>query len=387
MTQVPGVERVLKERSGVHGAGHCRTPQSGVVMRGDEHVPNVLPVLFVFSFCDRSVVLPDPGLFRKPRLLLLDCMLHYSVKTTIMKNLKLPVPDVSKIPLPAHLSADDVKVNARIRYLPDESGVFRPYELLVFSKRTFLPSGWEASSRYGSHKRDDDINALFDAVEASEISQKENRRKSFNRARNNLFNYSMSTTAFNCFVTLTFDAQKIDRFDYKAIIAALNTWLDNRVRRKGLVYVLVPEYHKNGAIHFHGLCNFEALKTVRANSPYSGKPLYDTKGRPKYNISDFPLGHTVVIPLSGENARVATTKYVYKYITKSEGKMIGGRYYLSGGDLGRPKYRLLNLNYSDVPGAVIKVGGIVELKKYRFNSGETEYDLFKAMREVSREQS
>jgi hypothetical protein len=32
------------------------------------------------------------------------------------------------------------------------------------------------------------------------------------------------------------------------------------------------------------------------------------------------------------------SKYVSKYMTKSNGRKIGGRYYLSGGDLTRPVY-------------------------------------------------
>lgn len=300
---------------------------------------------------------------------------------------KLPLPNVTSIPVPGinnnHLSADEVKVNARIRYLPDESGDFKPYELLVFSKRTFVPPGWEASgNKKNKTISDEKIESFFDSIENSEFSRCENRRKAFQRARNNLFNYAMSTTSFDCFVTLTFDSECINRYSYDDIIKKLNIWFDNRVRRNGLIYVFVPEYHKDGAVHFHGLCNFEALKTERARSPYTGKPLYDSKGRPEYNITDFKLGHTLVIPLSGNNARVATTKYVYKYVTKSAGKMIGGRYYLSGGNLGRPKYKLINLSFDDCPGDIVKVGGIVEVKKYKFKDGETEYEFIKNNRNV-----
>lgn len=299
-------------------------------------------------------------------------------------KLNLPLPDVSGVKVPtlttSHINADEVKVNARIRYLPDESGVYKPYELLAFSKRTFIPPGWESSA--GRQKKSEDINEFFDGIEDSEFSRRENRRKAYQRARNNLFNYAMATTSFNCFVTLTFDANCINRYSYDDIIKKLNIWFDNRVRRKGLCYVFVPEYHKDGAVHFHGLCNFEALKTERSRSPYTGKLLYDAKGRPEYNIVDFKLGHTLVIPLSGENARIATTKYVYKYITKTDGKMVGGRYYLSGGNLGRPKYKLLNINYDTCPGNEVKVGGIIEVKKYKFAEGESEFDFIKNNRQL-----
>lgn len=291
-----------------------------------------------------------------------------------MKISKETLNSISKVPIPSTLrrSADELMYNARVRFLPDENGEYQPYELVVFPKRTFLPHGWErVSSGRSTSKHNAEIDSLFDLAEDFEFARMEARRKSFSRARNNLFNYAMSTTAFDCFVTLTFDSDVINRYSYDDIISKLNVWLDNRVRRKGLVYVFVPEYHKDGAVHFHGLCNFDALKTSRSRSPYTGKPLYDTKGRPKYNIEDFRLGHSLVIPLSGENARIATTKYVYKYVTKSGGKMVGGRYYLSGGDLGRPRYKLLNLEYDEIDGQEIKVGGVIKLKKIKLdNNGD-----------------
>ena len=57
---------------------------------------------------------------------------------------------------------------------------------------------------------------------------------------------------FDCFVTLTLDGAQVNRYDPKQVIQKLNRWADNKVRRDGLRYVLVPELHKDGAIHFHG---------------------------------------------------------------------------------------------------------------------------------------
>ena len=296
---------------------------------------------------------------------LLDCMLHYSIKNT-MQALDL-----------LHLTRDEISTNARIRYLPDENGVYKPYELLAFSKRTFIPSGFESvgCKKVTQSKSEN----LFDSIEATEFSRLENRRKAFNRARNNLFDIAMSTTSFDCFVTLTLDPNVVNRYSYDDVIKRLNVWLSNRVQRNCLTYILVPEYHKDKAIHFHGLCNFAALKTSRAVSP-SGRELSDNEGRPIYNIVDFKLGHNTVIPLSGENARTATTKYCYKYITKSGGNMVGGRYYLSGGNLGRPKYKYINIDFDALPCEVINVGGIIEIKKYKYK-GDNENEFCQSITE------
>lgn len=267
-------------------------------------------------------------------------------------------------------AAEEVHSNARIRYLPDEQGVYRPYELVAFNRSSFKLPGWETVTLGGSPKKKPlDLSEIYDEAELHDLREKENRRKSYMRARNNLFDLLMCTVAFDTFVTLTLDPEKIDRFDYAEIMKRWRVWFDNRVRRRGLVYAFVPERHKSGAIHFHGLCNGDALDLVRAHSPYTGAPISDNEGRPVYNVADFPLGFTTAITLSGDNARQATAKYCYKYITKSGGEKVGGRYYLSGGALGRPQYAYVNVDFEKLTGKTFNVCGSVQCKKVRLQDG------------------
>lgn len=35
----------------------------------------------------------------------------------------------------------------------------------------------------------------------------------------------------------------------------LSTWLNDRSKRDGLTYMIIPEYHKSGRVHMHGLIN------------------------------------------------------------------------------------------------------------------------------------
>ena len=261
--------------------------------------------------------------------------------------------------------SSDVKTNARIRYIPDENGVYQPYEMLVFPSSTFVPDGWELAGDGKQNRAAVTIDEAAAAAEEFSSNPDENRRKSYQRARNNLFNLLMCTTAFDCFATLTLDGAKIDRYDYHAIMKDWRVWFSNRVQRNNLVYAFVPEFHKDGAIHFHGLCNFDALNTSQAFNPYTNVPLVDPDGRQIYNISDWPYGYSTVIPLSGDNARTATAKYCYKYITKSKGEKVGGRYYLSGGQLGRPKYDYVNIDYYGLDAKEIVINDYVRCKKVR----------------------
>jgi hypothetical protein len=261
-----------------------------------------------------------------------------------------------------HVISDEIFTNARIKYLPDDNGVYHPKSMTVFDRPIFKRDGWELSDL-------SDSGVKRSKTKSAQCNDEENRRKSFARAKNNLFDLLLCTPSLNCFVTLTFSPEEVNRQDYKEIVKRISVWLDNRVRRHGLLYVLVPEYHKDGeSVHFHGLMNFEALNKVRAvnskeGSKHFGEALFDDEGREIYNIADFPFGHTTVIPIDGENGREACAKYCYKYIIKSGGQKVGGRYYLSGGNLGRPRYEYLNIDIENVDGKEIDVGGYATMKR------------------------
>lgn len=155
--------------------------------------------------------------------------------------------------------------------------------------------------------------------------------RSKRRARKAVFDYAMSNPDLDLFITLTLSPNEIDRTDYGAIIKKLNAWLDYRVRKHGLKYVLVAEYHKDGqAIHFHGLVNSTAVATV-----FSGKK--DKRGHKIYNLPEWRLGFTTAVKVYGRKTRGGVCKYICKYISK-QGEKVGGRWYYSGGDLRQPDY-------------------------------------------------
>lgn len=128
------------------------------------------------------------------------------------------------------------------------------------------------------------------------------------------------------FVTLTLNGALVDRYDPAEVVRHLNHWLDNHVRRDGLCYVLVPEHHKDGAIHFHGFFN-DALEAVDSGHT-------DRQGHTVYNLPAWGWGFSTAIRLYGQ--RAAAVAYCCKYVAKQQEK-IGGRWYYSGGKLRRPE--------------------------------------------------
>jgi hypothetical protein len=169
---------------------------------------------------------------------------------------------------------------------------------------------------------------------------------------------------FKWFVTLTLDAARVDRYDVREITRKLNNWLDNQVRRTGLKYVLVPERHKDGALHFHGLVNdgpgFVSSGTwsvpghKKPIRPRSEAQRRDWAARDDchevFNWLRWPLGFSTAIPLYGSYQ--SAVAYVCKYIRKQTGDgKIGGRWYYSGGALVLPEVELIDYGLPELMAA------------------------------------
>lgn len=198
-------------------------------------------------------------------------------------------------------------------------------------------------------------------------------RRSVRRARKAVRDIARSND-WAYFVTLTLDPQKVDRYSFDAVWKHLRHWLGNAVRRKGLVYLLVPEHHKDGALHFHGFFNdaLEAVDSgtmsvpgrkapVRVRSEAQKAAFERMGGHTVYNLPGWGWGFSTAIRLYGE--RDAAISYVCKYIGKEMGGpagdplaapvKIGGRWYYSGGALQRPTVEWFDVDLRDwegVPG-------------------------------------
>lgn len=163
-----------------------------------------------------------------------------------------------------------------------------------------------------------------------EAEEKDGQRRAANRAKRKLYDTAVCND-LDMMITLTLSPEQIDRYDCKAAVRKLNYWLNDRVKRRGLRYIMVPELHKDGAIHYHGLVNSEALRLRDSGHK-------DKAGRRIYNVIDWTLGYTTAVMVDSNYAAVC--QYVSKYVTKQiNGGTIGGRYWYHGGELRGPVYR------------------------------------------------
>lgn len=203
-------------------------------------------------------------------------------------------------------------------------------DVIACEKSIFREAGWEAD-------RPADRKAPAPR-KAGEKAEGENADRSMRRARAKLRRLALANE-FEYFVTLTLDRSKIDRYDPKVITKALNTWLDNMVRRNGLRYILVPERHKDGALHFHGFFAGRNLPAVDSGHK-------DTCGEPVYNLPQWKYGFSTAIRLRGEYPRAVG--YVCKYIGKQQGERPMGRWYYSGGALKEPPKLYADVDFEEM---------------------------------------
>lgn len=264
-----------------------------------------------------------------------------------------------------HVAERDMRHTCRIKSYPDGS-----VEVMAASRPIFAGAGWEHSGREADMRR---IRADEASVRAQASAEPSDVARARRRAAARVRDIALCNQ-FTHFVTLTFDSAKIDRYDIRPILRKMRVWLDNRVRRRGLRYILVPELHKDGAIHFHGFFNaavdYVDSGTVRLpgckqpRRPRSAKQRAEwlaAGGQPVYNIADWALGFSTAIPLYGDyDAAVA---YVCKYVTKGAenggnggenvelSAKIGGRWYYSGGDLQTPQVEYCDIACEELAAA------------------------------------
>lgn len=132
----------------------------------------------------------------------------------------------------------------------------------------------------------------------------------FKRSKNMIYKLACNNKPWDYFVTFTFNSDKVDRYNFSEVSKKLSKWIDNIKQKYGckdMGYIIVPEKHKDGAWHFHGLFkNCDNLNFIDSG-------IKDNQGRVIYNISNYKFGFTTATKLSDIDKAVS---YILKYISK-----------------------------------------------------------------------
>jgi hypothetical protein len=131
------------------------------------------------------------------------------------------------------------------------------------------------------------------------------------RTRNQIKDYVLSND-FNMFWTLTFDT---DRETDQICFNKLSNWLKYMKTKFGLFeYIFIPERHKDGCLHFHGVTGRFKGSMVDSGVRYKGVKIY--------NCNDWNYGFSTV---SMVRSKKKTSSYITKYIIKSLSQDIVGK--------------------------------------------------------------
>lgn len=227
---------------------------------------------------------------------------------------------------------DLVLAKYKLKTYPDGSQTLYAYSDCVLV-------GEDAESSGGRKKISDDSGGK--QGEQGEQDKEHSKMMNVYRTRNKIKDYCLSND-FDMFWTLTFgDA----RDDDLRCFQRLGDWLKRMKAKYGLFdYIFIPERHKDGCIHFHGV-----------TGGFGGVMVDSGKVEPKsreivYNCENWRYGFSTVTMI---RSRRKTASYITKYVTKNLGEGVvpkGKKKYWSSRGLREPVIEY----YEQIPLAVGK---------------------------------
>lgn len=143
--------------------------------------------------------------------------------------------------------------------------------------------------------------------------QEESKRCSLSRTKKRIYELSRGVE-WEWFMTFTFSPDKVDRMEYSSCVKYFSKWLERmRLKNPGMKYMVVPEQHKKGGWHFHGIfCNI-CMDSFQ---------LYRADGHHDYRVGAYKAGYSSGVPVKDE---LAVSNYITKYITKDMVSVTKGR--------------------------------------------------------------
>lgn len=219
---------------------------------------------------------------------------------------------------------------------------------------------------------------------AIELKKEHSLYSSLNRTRSALYMYARQCN-WEYFITLTYSPDKIEsRYDFSLCMKKAHKWIDNCKQRKAkdLLYLLVPEQHKDGAWHIHGLlCNTTGLTFADSGKRYDGKIVY--------NLDDWKLGFSTATKVTDT---YKVSNYITKYITKDLCAITPGkqRYFVSK-SIPKPKIFTALIDSDEVDSFVQEVadsyGADLEYQKDVSGYLDVNYKYFKKSQKGEKEEN
>ena len=182
------------------------------------------------------------------------------------------------------------------------------YNCRVFDYPTGTHVTFYRQSINKGYKVNEELNKTQKETERTPEQERHSANVSAGQSKNRIYNIARSN-AWEWFITITFDRQKVTADNYNEVTAKLRTFIEHLQERKcpDLKYLIVPELHADGKhFHFHGLL----ADCGNMRFAFSGK---FTNGNPIFNMPDWSLGFTTATRIQDSQK---ASSYISKYITK-----------------------------------------------------------------------
>lgn len=208
-----------------------------------------------------------------------------------------------------------------------------PVEPPVFGRKGFTYSDYWTEYKIGNERKivyfkrgvlfpDTDKKRAVEVTKSPQGENKERFSQSLSRTKANVFELAMCNE-FQYFCTFTLDEKKRDRFDISEFRKSFTQMIRNMNRSRSdedkIKYLLIPEPHKNGAWHMHGLLKGltpDDLTTFKLSEHIPERIKKSIRaGKPVYNWEKYQNGFGFFTCTEIEN-QSACCRYVTKYVTK-----------------------------------------------------------------------
>lgn len=159
------------------------------------------------------------------------------------------------------------------------------------------------------------------------------------------------------FITLTFNDKELGgTYNHNKALEKLKNWLIvQRRNNPNMYYLIVPEFHKSGRLHFHGLVgnvpNWQLEKSRKNNR------LIKVNGKQIYNLLNYKLGYSTI---SFIEDKFRVSLYISKYVTKELIDLKNRKRYWYSRNLTKPK-----IYYSYFNGDLIDLSTKLDMTNYQ----------------------
>lgn len=181
--------------------------------------------------------------------------------------------------------------------------------------------------------------ASQDYSESTVSDSQANKFRSLRRTKQAVYDVARMNE-WDYFITFTFQEGLVeDRHDYSLLKKKVQKWCDNYRQKYScdFRYLIVSEFHKDGAIHFHGLVSgVLSSDLVESRDPYHVGEFYHVRWR---------YGRNYFSPIKD---RWRVTYYITKYITKDYITIPGRQRYIRSQGLKLPEKVTAELPEMDV---------------------------------------